>query len=91
MVTGYSIFSTGLVSALVHPGLWWAGAFGGAAFGFAYYYIKYGNVTSSQATPGFTIPIGKLSEEEREKQRIRDIIHRLGQQPHIKYNALSDL
>lgn len=91
MTTGYSIYSTALVSALIHPSLWWAGAFGGAALGFAHYYYKYGNVTSQQSTPGFSIPIGKMTEEERDKQRVKDIIHRLGQQPHIKYNALSEI
>jgi hypothetical protein len=91
MVVGHGLFGSALISALVHPKLWWAGLYGGAFFGFAYWFLIYGNHWNNKGSKGFAIELPGLTEEEREKQQLKDYIQQLGERPHIKSKSLIDL
>jgi hypothetical protein len=65
--------------------------YAGAGFGFAHYYLIRGAFGPNKGTQGFVIPLAGLTEEEREKQRAKDLIQELGNRPHIKHKAMIDL
>ena len=90
-IVGYGIYGAALSSCLLHPGLWWAGMWGGATVGLVSNHLVYGNIFSQKGSQGFSIELPGLSEEERDRQKARDYIQALGMNEPIVRKSIIDL
>ncbi|KRX02894.1 hypothetical protein PPERSA_04097 [Pseudocohnilembus persalinus] len=83
-VFGYGIYGMLSTAFLTHPKHYWAGALIGSFVGFLSWYVYQSNHYNNTNTQGYYIPIAELSEEEKIKQRNKDIVFELSQQPLVK-------
>jgi len=90
-ITGYGIYGSLLTMLLIHPGLYWAGFYGGATFGLISFFLHQGNLWGNTTTQGFAIELPGLTEEEREKQDAKDTIHWLSMHQALNYKTLINI
>lgn len=90
-ITGYAVYGSILAACFIHPKVWWAGLYAGAAIGLLSYSLIYGNVFGNKSAVGYVTELPGLTEEERERQRERDMIHEFTLHNAINRRILTDL